>query len=107
MNLSALAYSAKPLSEAFLDHAWRGAGFSRLARSFHVPEENDEDEIASDSEVKTTHFAKRPPYCPPDIALVAVLLGRAFENSREALANLLNPETVAIIQVRSPISCNQ
>jgi cell division protease FtsH len=102
MNLRALATSTMPLSEAFLDLARRGSGFSRLARSLPVPEEADDDELASEPESEVKHSTKRPHGCSPDVALVAVLLGRAFENSREALANLLNPDTVAIIQVPQP-----
>ena len=95
MNLRALATSTRPLHEAFVDRARRGAGFSRLPR----PILDEDDELVSDDGGNST-----PPVrsCSPEVATVAVLLGRAFENSRDVLAGMLDPDAVIVIQVPHP-----
>ena len=102
MNLRALATSTRPLSEVFVDRARNGAGFSRLVRSIPASDEDDDHELASDRESGPLHNTKPSSTCAPDVAAVAVLLGRAFEASREALARMLDPDAVIIIQVPHP-----
>lgn len=99
MNLRVLASSDKPLHEVFVDFARGGAGFSRLSRSIS---DDENDEPASEDDSDPLLVAKPVPACAPDIATVAALLGRAFENSRDALARMLDPDTVIIIQVPHP-----
>ena len=95
MNLRALATSTRPLHEVFVDHARRGAGFSRLPR----PILDEDDEFVSDDSGNPPPPART---CAPDVATVAVLLGRAFETSRDVLAGILDPDAVIVIQVPHP-----
>jgi cell division protease FtsH len=99
MNLRVLATSTRPLHEVFVDRARSGAGFSRLPRP--ILDEED-DEFVSDDSGNPLPPAKSGPACAPEIAAVAVLLGRAFETSRGALARMLDPDAVIIIQVPYP-----
>jgi cell division protease FtsH len=96
MNLRVLAASEMPLHEVFIDFARGGAGFSRLSRSIS---DDENDEPASEDDGDLLPVAKPVPVCPPDVAAVAVLLGRAFETSRDVLARMLDPDAVIIIQV--------
>ena len=84
MNLRAFATSTRPLSEVFADRARNGAGFSRLVRSIPASDEDDDHELASDRESGPLHNTKPSSTCAPDVAAVAVPLGRAFEASRSA-----------------------
>lgn len=95
MNLRALAASTRPLQQVFVDRARGGTGFSRL----RPPILDEGDEPVSDDSCDLP-----PPVrsCNPEIATVAVLLGRAFENSRDALAEMLDPYAVIVIQVPHP-----
>jgi cell division protease FtsH len=102
MTLRALATSSRPLSESFIDRVRRGGGFSRLAHSLPASEEDDDGELDADREDERHHSTKPVPDCAPDIVVAAILLGRAFESSRDTLAKLSNPDTVAIIQVPYP-----
>jgi cell division protease FtsH len=97
MNLRVLATSTKPLHEVFVDRARGGAGFSRLPR----PALEEDDELVADDSGNplTTNSGAA---CAPEVAVVAVLLGRAFETSRDALARMLDPDAVMIIQVPHP-----
>lgn len=95
MNLRALSMSTGPLHEVFVDHARRGAGFSRLQR----PILDEDDELVSDDGGNSPPPARS---CAPEVATVAVLLGRAFEASRDVLAGMLDPDAVIIIQVPYP-----
>ncbi|WP_036030050.1 AAA family ATPase [Bradyrhizobium yuanmingense] len=100
MSLIVLAASTRPLAEVFLDRLRSGAGFSRLAGEVVAigDEEQHLDEAHDDAERRRTK--SRPP--SPDAAASAILLGRAFEDSRDILAKLAAPDTVAIIQVADP-----
>jgi len=102
MNIRALAASTKPLHQVFLDHARGGTGFSRLRRSPPILEEDDERVYTIDQGGAALHMAKPSATCAPDVAAVAILLGRAFEGARHALARMLDPDAVIIIQVPQP-----
>lgn len=97
MSLQALAASSRPLAETFLERLRNGAGFSRLAGEV-PPLEDNEGQPPDDAERRRAK--SRPP--SPDAAASAILLGRAFENSRDILAKLAASDTVAIIQVADP-----
>ena len=101
MNLRAIAGSTRTLSEVFVERARSGAGFSRLPRSI-AEEEEDDDELVADRSSDPPPTAKPASACAPDVATVAILLGRAFEASRSALARMLDPDAVIIIQVPHP-----
>lgn len=97
MNLRAIAGSQRPLSEVFVEHARGGVGFSRLPRIV-----SDDDNDQPDPDDDAAPIAKQAPTCAPDVATAAVLLGRAFETSRDALARMLDPDAVTFIQVPHP-----
>jgi cell division protease FtsH len=99
MNLRAIAGSTRPLSEVFIERARGGAGFSQLPRSIS---DDENDEPASEDSSDPLPVAKQVPACAPDVATIAVLLGRAFETSRDALARMLDPDAVIVIQVPHP-----
>lgn len=99
MNLRILAASDRPLSEAFADLARGGSGFSRLARSRSDGEDDDDHDVAPDEEGSALHTTSR---LSPDTAAVALLLGRAFENARPALARMSDRDSIVIIQVPHP-----
>ncbi|MCK1620813.1 AAA family ATPase [Bradyrhizobium sp. 159] len=94
MNLRALAASTRPLQQVFVDRA-RGTGFSRLRQP--IPDEDHE--LVSDDGGDLPLPVRS---CSPELATVAVLLGRAFETSRDALAGMLDPDAVIVIQVPHP-----
>ncbi|MBR0821474.1 AAA family ATPase [Bradyrhizobium liaoningense] len=102
MNLRALATSTKPLSEVFVDRVRGGVGFSRLARTLPVSEEDDDREHSFDCGSDPLPSVKPSRACASDVAAAAILLGRAFEASRHTLARLLEPDAVNIIQVHHP-----
>jgi len=101
MSLQSLAASSRPLAETFLDQLRIGAGFSRLAGELPAVED-DEGQLPNEDrdDAQRRRTKSRPP--SPDAAAAAILLGRAFENSRDILAKLTAPDTVAIIQVADP-----
>ncbi|MFK4506505.1 hypothetical protein LPJ38_29600 [Bradyrhizobium daqingense] len=95
MNLRTIAASTRPLQQVFIDRARGRTGFSRLRRATL----DEDDEIAS---YDGGDQAPRARSCSPELATAAVLLGRAFETSRDALAGLLDPDAVIVIQVPHP-----
>ncbi|MBR0994533.1 AAA family ATPase [Bradyrhizobium japonicum] len=95
MNLRTIAASKRPLQQVFIDRARGGTGFSGLPR----PILDEDDEIAS---YDGGDQAPRARSCSPELATAAVLLGRAFETSRDALAGMLDPDAVIVIQVPHP-----
>ena len=99
MNLRALATSTRPLHEAFLDRARGGTGFSRLPR---LTLDKEVDELVSDDSGNPPPPVRSAPGCAPEVAAIAILLGRAFEPSRDVLARLVDPDAVIVIQVPHP-----
>lgn len=95
MNLRTIAASTRPLQQVFIDRVRGGTGFSRLRR----PILDEDDELAS-YDGGDQALPARP--CSPELATAAVLLGRAFETSRDALAGMLDPDAVIVIQVPHP-----
>ena len=99
-RLLMLAAAARPLSEALID-ILRTSLKPRPA----LPVGGDERDrleqfdlpLAQDEDADDTAMAMRP--LPPDDAAVAIQFGRAFEQNRDALARLQNPDTVTIIEV--------
>ena len=101
MSLNTLAASTRPLAEAFLDRLRNGAGFSRLAGELPAVED-DEGELPDENRDDAQRRRTKSRLPSPDAAASAILLGRAFENSRDILAKLTASDTVAIIQVADP-----
>jgi cell division protease FtsH len=101
-----LAASTRPIAEALL-HSLRSSG--RLSRLRPAPSDDGDYDLAShqfslDLEDESDDKFERDadPVLHPDEAAAAVLLGRAFEPSRDVLARLRQPDTLAIIEVPHP-----
>jgi hypothetical protein len=99
-RLLMLAASARPLAETLID-ALRANLKPRPALPVDGDERNELEQLdlqldpnEDEGDVAT---AMRP--LPPDDAAVAIQFGYAFEQNRDALAGLQNPETVTIIEV--------
>ena len=101
-----LAASARPIADVVLDFLRSSSKLSRLRAA--LPDEEDCDhalhqfslKLEDDSDDKLDRDTA--PVLHPDEAAAAVLLGTAFELSRDVLARLRQPETMAIIQVPHP-----
>jgi hypothetical protein len=102
MSLQFLAASSRPLAEALLDRLRDGAGFSRLAGEIPPVEDDEGQRLDENHDDAERHLSKPRASCAPDAAASAILLGRSFENSRDVLARLAEPDMVAIIQVADP-----
>jgi hypothetical protein len=102
VSLASLAASSRPLAEVFVDRLRDGAGLSRLAGHIPAVEDDDGQRLDEDCDDTERHCTKPRASCAPDAAASAILLGRAFENSRDVLARLTASDTVAIIQVPDP-----
>ena len=102
MSLRSLAASPRPLAEVFIDRLRNGAGISRLAAGIPAVEDEEGEQLDEDRDDAERHCATLRAPCAPDAAASAILLGRAFENSRDVLARLTASDTVAIIQVPDP-----
>jgi cell division protease FtsH len=103
-RLRTLAASARPLADVLIDALRASSKLSRLRA--HLPDEDDQgrqqfslqleeegDDRHADDPIQVLH--------PHDVA-TAVLLGQAFERSRDALAHLSDPDMVAVIEVPHP-----
>lgn len=101
MSMQSLATSPRPLAEEFLDRLRDGAGFSRLAGEI-PPAGSDEGQCLDEDHDDAERHRAKPRRPSPDAAATAILLGRAFENSRDVLAKLTASDTVAIIEVADP-----
>ena len=71
-------------------------------RSIPASDEDDDHELASDRESGPLHNTKPSSTCAPDVAAVAVPLGRAFEASRSAGQDVGPRCRIIIIQVPHP-----
>jgi len=99
-RLLMLAATARPLSEALID-ILRASLKPRPALS-NGGDERDRLEqfdlpLAPDEDTDDAAMAMHP--LPPDDAAVAIQFARAFEQNRDALAKLQNPDTITIIEV--------
>jgi cell division protease FtsH len=103
-RLRRLAASVRPLAEVLID-ALRSSGMPFRSQS-HRPEEHDHGphqlslRLEDDSDDQRDDDAT--PVLHPDEAAAAVLLGQAFDNSRDVLVSLADPDMVAIIEVPHP-----
>jgi cell division protease FtsH len=103
-RLRTLAGSARPLAEVLIDALRSSRNLSRLRAT--LPDEEDygphQFSLPLDEESNDDRASDAIQVLQPDDAAAAALLGQAFEHSREALARLKNPDTMAIIEVSHP-----
>jgi cell division protease FtsH len=103
-RLRILAASARPLADVLIDALRASSRLSRLrvpflseddraSQQYSLPLEEESDDGHADDPIQVLH---------PDDVATAVLLGRAFECSRDALARLADPDMVAVIEVPHP-----
>jgi cell division protease FtsH len=104
-KLRRLAAAVRPLADVLVDTLRASARLSRLRTvlpdedaddylyQFSLDLDDDRDDREESGPVSILH---------PDEAAVAVLLGNAFEHSRDVLGRLLESDTVAVIEVPDP-----
>ena len=99
-RLLMLAAAARPLAEALID-ILRTNLKPRTALPFGGDERGRLEQfdlpLGPDEETDDTAIVVHP--LPPDDAAGAILFARAFEQNRDALARLQNPDTITIIEV--------
>jgi DNA polymerase III delta prime subunit len=96
-----LAASARPLAEALIEALRSGRSYSRLRATLPDEEEYGPDQFSLqlDDDDGEKHANESIRFLHPDEAAAAVLLGQAFEHSRDALARLKDPDSVVVIEV--------
>jgi len=103
-RLRILAASARPLGDVLID-ALRTSSMPFRLRT-HLPDEDDHGPHQFSLKLEDYSDDRRDgeavPVLHPDDAAAAALLGHAFENSREVLASLGDPDMVAVIEVPHP-----
>jgi hypothetical protein len=103
-RLRILAASARPLADVLIDALRASSKLSRLR--VHLPDEDDQGRqqfsLPLEEETDYSHADDPIQVLHPDDVATAVLLGRAFECSRDALARLADPDMVAVIEVPHP-----
>jgi len=99
-----LATSARPLADVLIDVLRGSNKLSRLRAT--LPDEKDygseQFSLQLDDESNDKHESYAIQVLHPDDVAAAVLLGHAFEPSRDALTRLKNSDMVAIIEVPYP-----
>lgn len=106
MKSRMLAASARPIAEVLIESLRASGRWSRL-RAGLPDEENHADEqhqfsLELEAETDEKGVRSAPQILHPDEAAAAILLGEAFERSRDVLAGLRHPETLAIIIIPHP-----
>jgi cell division protease FtsH len=103
-RLRILADSARPLADVLIDAPRTSSKLSRLRAPF--PSEDDQARqqysLQLEEETDDRHADHPIQVLHPDDVATAVLLGQAFERSRDALARLADPDIVAVIEVPHP-----
>jgi cell division protease FtsH len=103
-RLRILAASARPLADVLID-ALRARSMPFRLRT-HLPDEDGygphQFSLKLEDESDGHRDNDAMPVLHPDDAAVAALLGRAFENSRDVLARLADPDMVAVLEVPHP-----
>jgi cell division protease FtsH len=96
-----LAASVRPLADVLIDALRSSRNLSRLRATLPDEEHHGPDQLPLQLEDETNekHESDAIRVLHPDDAVAAVLFGQAFEHSRDALARLRDPDTVAIIEV--------
>ena len=103
-RLRILAASGRPLAGLLID-ALRARNMPFRLRT-HLPDDNDHGphqySLNLEDESHDEADGDAMPVLHPDDAAAAALLGQAFENSRDVLARLGDPDMVAVIEVPHP-----
>lgn len=100
-RVRSLAAAARPLADVLIDALYVEAkSASRITAKRNA--EDDQLDLQLDGEFEDTDEHCEPAVVRPDEAAVAILLGRALDRNREALARLQDADTIAIIQVPAP-----
>jgi cell division protease FtsH len=103
MKPAMLAASVRPIADVLVDSLRASGRLSRLRAT--LPDEDDhayqqhQFSLELEDECDEKEVRSAPQILHPDEAAAAVLLGKAFERSRDVLAILRQPDTVAIITV--------
>lgn len=106
MKLRMLAASARPIADVLVDSLRASSRFSRLRAGLPTETNRDHEahQFSMELEDESNDADERgaPQILRPDEAAAAVLLGKAFERSRQVLANLRQSDTLAIVEVPHP-----
>jgi cell division protease FtsH len=98
-----LAASARPIADVLVDSLRASGRLSRLRATLPDEEGPDHEQhqfsLELEDESNEQFVRSAPQILHPDEAAAAVLLGSAFERSRDVLAILRQPDTLAIIMV--------
>jgi cell division protease FtsH len=101
-RLRNLATSSRPLADVLIDALRADSKLSRL-RATHSADKEDQARqqfsLPLEEEIEDRHAHDTIRVLHPDEVATAVLLGKAFESSRDALARLADPDMVAVIEV--------
>ncbi len=96
-----LAASGRPLAEVLID-ALRAKDRSARRSGTGAGDQDDRDQLPLQFGVEQPDEGFVPQPLRPHEAAAAILLGRAFDNNRNALAKLSDADTIAIIEVPAP-----
>ena len=96
-----LATSVRPLAAVLIDGLRIEAG-SAAGAAAKRNADRDQLDLRLDEEIEESRDDAEPVPLRPDEAAVAILLGRALDANREALARLQDADTIAIIEVAAP-----
>jgi cell division protease FtsH len=103
-RLRILAASSRPLADVLIDALRASSKLSHLRAPF--PSEDDQARqqysLQLEEETDDSHADDPIQVLHPDDAATAVVLGQAFENSRNMLARLADPDMVVVIEVPHP-----
>ncbi|TWI76487.1 hypothetical protein IQ16_00728 [Bradyrhizobium huanghuaihaiense] len=106
IKLRMLAASARPLADVLIDSLRASGRWSRLRAVVHDEEDFDPEPHQFSLELEDENNEKSaegsPQILHPDEAAAAILLGKAFEPSRDVLARLRQPDMLAIVEVTHP-----
>ena len=103
-HLRTLAASSKPLWIAIVDTIRAMGGSFARRRTTHLDRTEDDQlhlDLDEDGDEDSGWRPVETPVLHPADATAAVLLGRAFEGSRDVLARLRDPDMVLVIEVSS------
>jgi hypothetical protein len=103
-RLRILAASARPLAEVLIDSLRASGKLSRLRPRLRDEDDQGRQQLSLQLDAEGDDMQPDEPIqvLHPDDVATAVLLGQAFECSRDALAHLSDPDMVAIIEVAHP-----
>jgi cell division protease FtsH len=95
-RVRSLAASQRSLADVLVDALRAGSTPAHKMRSNDL---NGRDQFDLRLDIEDVDEDDTPQVLRPDEVAAAVLLGRALDHNREALAQLLDPDTIAVIEV--------